>query len=273
MNQVPHAATPRLTGLTLYPIKSAGGIPVAQSEVDEFGLRYDRRWMVVDESGTFLSQRSHPRLALVGTSIHNGALRIEAPGMPGLETMLDPSPTVTTRVRVWKDSCPATWLGERAARWFSDYLGTACSLVHMAGDTIRPANRRYASSGTRVSFADAFPFLLISEESLNDLNRRLPEPVPMNRFRPNLVVGGVPPYEEDEWRRIEIGAIGFRIVKPCARCVVTTTDQATAAVGQEPLRTLARYRKVWGKVLFGQNAVHETVGRLRVGDPVHSLID
>ncbi|HZN97361.1 MAG TPA: MOSC N-terminal beta barrel domain-containing protein [Gemmatimonadales bacterium] len=268
MNKVPDAATPRLTGLTLYPIKSAGGIPVAQSEVDEFGLRYDRRWMVVDESGTFLSQRSHPRLALVVPSIRDGALGVEAPGMPGLVTPLEPPPTVTTRVRVWKDSCAATWLGERAARWFSDYLGTACGLVYMAGDTIRPTDPRYASSGTRVSFADAFPFLLISQESLNDLNRRLPEPLPMNRFRPNLVVGGVHPYEEDEWRRIEIGAMRFRVVKPCARCVVTTTDQATAALGKEPLRTLASYRKVRGEVMFGQNAVHETVGRLRVGDPV-----
>ena len=188
--------------------------------------------------------------------------------MPELVTPLDPSSTVATRVRVWNDRCPATWLGERAARWFSDFLGTACGLVHMAGDTVRPADPRYASSGTRVSFADAFPFLLISEESLNDLNRRLPEPLPMNRFRPNLVVAGAQPYEEDEWSRIEIGGIGFRIVKPCARCIVTTTDQATAAVGKEPLRTLARYRKVRGKVMFGQNALHEAVGRLAVGDRV-----
>ncbi|HEX6433029.1 MAG TPA: MOSC N-terminal beta barrel domain-containing protein [Gemmatimonadales bacterium] len=254
--------------MNIYPIKSARGIELRESELDEFGLRYDRRWMVVDGSGTFLSQRSHPRLALVATSIQGGALRIDAPGMPELETWLDPSPTVATRVRVWNDSCAATWLGERPARWFSDFLGTACSLVHMAGDTIRPANPRYATTGTRVSFADAFPFLLISEESLNDLNRRLPEPLSMNRFRPNLVVAGVRPYEEDEWSRIEIGAVGFRIVKPCERCVVTTTDQATAAVGKEPLRTLARYRKVRGKVMFGQNAVHETLGRLAVGDRV-----
>jgi hypothetical protein len=260
--------SPCLTGLHVYPIKSARGIAVLEWEIDDFGLRYDRRWMVVDESGTFLSQRSHPRLALVVTSINDGALRIEAPGMPRLETPLDPSPTVETRVRVWNDRCPATWLGERAARWFSDFLGTTCGLVHMAGETIRQADRRFASSGTRVSFADALPFLLISEESLNDLNRRLPEPLPMNRFRPNLVVAGVQPYDEDGWREIEIGAIRFRVVKPCARCIVTTTDQSTARVGQEPLRTLAQYRKVRGKVMFGQNAVHETAGRLAVGDRV-----
>lgn len=258
----------RLTGLHVYPIKSARGIPLSESELDQFGLRYDRRWMVVDESGTFLSQRSHARLALVMTSIGTGTLRLEAPGMPPLETPLDPAPTVATSVRVWKDRCAATWLGERAARWFSDFLGTPCNLVHMPNDTIRPADGKYAPDGTRVSFADAFPFLLISEESLADLNRRLADPLPMNRFRPNLVVAGGAPYEEDGWDRIEIGGLPLRIVKPCARCVITTTDQTTAERGQEPLRTLARYRKVWGKVMFGQNAVHQGIGRLRVGESV-----
>jgi uncharacterized protein len=268
MKKAPDAAILRLTGLTVYPIKSARGIPLLESELDEFGLRYDRRWMVVDDSGTFLSQRSHPRLALVATSIEDGALRIEAPGMPQLETSLDPSPTVATRVRVWNDRCAATWLGERTARWFSDFLGLPCNLVHMADEIVRPADRSYAPEGTRVSFADAFPFLIISEASLADLNRRLTEPVPMNRFRPNLVIAGSEPYAEDEWDRVEINGIRLRVVKPCDRCVVTTTDQATAERGKEPLRTLGRYRKVRGKVMFGQNAVHETVGWLRVGDSV-----
>ena len=257
-----------LSGLTLYPIKSTRGIAVDEWEVDQFGLRYDRRWMVVDQSGEFISQRSHPRLALVTSRIQNGVLRVEAPGMAELETPLEPSSAVDTRVRVWKDRCAATWVGERAARWFSDFLGASCSLVYMADDSLRPADSKYAPGGTRVSFADAFPFLLISEGSLADLNRRLTEPVPMNRFRPNLVVTGAEPYAEDRWNQIEVGGIRLRIVKPCARCVVTTTDQTTAERGQEPLRTLARYRKSWGKVMFGQNAVHETVGRLRVGDPV-----
>jgi uncharacterized protein YcbX len=171
-------------------------------------------------------------------------------------------------VRIWKDQCTATWLGEKAARWFSDFLEAPSNLVHMADDTLRPANATYAPEGTRVSFADAFPFLVISEESLADLNSRLAEPLPMNRFRPNLVVGGAQPYDEDRWERVEINGIRLRIVKPCARCVITTTDQATTERGQEPLRTLARYRKSWGQVMFGQNAVHETLGRLRVGDRV-----
>jgi uncharacterized protein YcbX len=258
----------QLTGLTIYPIKSAGGIPVNDWAVDEFGLRYDRRWMVVDQWGEFLSQRSHPRLALVRPSIVDGSLRIDAPGMRSLELPLEPSASDSADVTVWKDTCRAAWLGERPAAWFSEFLGSPCGLVYMTGETVRPADPTYAPGGTRVSFADAFPFLLISEESLADLNRRLADPLPMNRFRPNLVVAGVTPYQEDLWQRIEINGIGIRVVKPCARCVVTTTDQMTAKQGKEPLRTLATYRKVDGKVMFGQNAVHERTGWLRVGDAV-----
>jgi uncharacterized protein len=236
--------------------------------VDGFGLRYDRRWMVIDEAGGFLSQRSHPRLALVVPGLGQRALRVDAPGMPTLETPLDPSPIVTTQVVVWDDVCSATWVGERAARWFSDFLGTACSLVHMPDGVVRPADPAFAPAETRVSFADGFPFLVISEESLADLNRRLEVPLPMNRFRPNLVVAGGEPYSEDGWERFEIGGIRLQVVKPCGRCLVTTTDQSTAERGKEPLRTLATYRKVGGEVMFGQNVIHENIGRLRVGDPV-----
>jgi uncharacterized protein len=257
-----------LASITVYPVKSAAGMALPEWEVDQFGLRYDRRWMVVNPAGEFLSQRTHPRLALVTTAILNGTLRLEAPGMGALDIPLDPQPTVHTSVRVWKDRCGATWTGEGPARWFSDFLGTPCSLVRMPEETLRPADRTYAPEGTRVSFADAFPFLIISEASLSDLNRRLAEPVPMNRFRPNLVISGAEPYAEDDWDRLEINGIRLRVVKPCARCLITTTDQATAERSKEPLRTLGGYRKRWGKVMFGQNAVHETVGRLRGGDRV-----
>jgi uncharacterized protein len=260
--------TLRLSGINIYPIKSARGIALERSEVDEFGLRYDRRWMVVDRSGQFLSQRSHSRLALVVPSICDGALRVDAPGMSTLELSLAPSPTVATSVTVWNDTCAATWLGEKAANWFSDFLGSACSLVHMDADVVRPANPAFAPPGSRVSFADGLPFLLISEESLADLNRRLAEPLPMNRFRPNLVVAGGEPYQEDGWSRIEIGGVRLSVVKPCGRCLVTTTDQTTGERGKEPLRTLATYRKRDGEVMFGQNAVHQNSGHLRVGDSV-----
>jgi uncharacterized protein YcbX len=257
-----------LTGLNLYPIKSARGIAIQQSEVDEFGLRHDRRWMVVDESGGFLTQRSHPRMALVTPSLAGDALRIEAPGMPAIETPLRPRGTVTTMVTVWDDTCSATWLGEDPSRWFSEFLETPCSLVYMSDEVFRPAKPGYSPPNARVSFADAFPFLLISEESLADLNRRLERPLPMNRFRPNLVVAGGTPYGEDEWKRLVIAGIVFRVVKPCDRCVVTTTDQSTAERGREPLKTLAAYRRRGGKVMFGQNVLHENTGWLQRGDAV-----
>lgn len=260
--------TLHLSGLSIYPIKSARGIALEHSEVDAFGLRHDRRWMVVDDAGGFLSQRSHPRMALVAPSIQGDRLRIEAPGMPPLETPLHPAPAVDTKVTVWDDLVAAAWVGEKAAAWFTAFLGTPSSLVHMANDVLRPADPAYAPAGARVSFADGFPFLLISQESLADLNRRLRQALPMNRFRPNLVVSGGEAFDEDGWDRIEIGGIGLRVVKPCGRCVVTTTDQSTGERGQEPLRTLATYRRQGGEVMFGQNVVHENTGRLRVGDAI-----
>jgi MOSC domain-containing protein len=258
----------RLTSLHLYPIKSAAGLAPATWDVDSFGLRFDRRWMVVDAAGQMISQRTHPRLALVRPAIDDGTLRIETAGMPALELPLAPASAVTTPATVWDDTCAAVWTGERAAQWFSDVLDTDCSLVYMPETTVRPANTAYAPPGHRVSFADAFPFLLISEESLADLNGRMPAPLPMNRFRPNLVIAGGPPFAEDALGAFQIGALPFYVVKPCDRCVVTTTDQATAERGLEPLRTLATYRRWDGKVWFGQNVLHEGTGRLAVGDVV-----
>jgi uncharacterized protein YcbX len=257
-----------LTALHVYPIKSAAGLAPAEWDVDGLGLRYDRRWMVVDGSGRMLTQRSHPRLALVRPSVGDGILRIETVGMPALELPLSPGPSVALSVTVWDDTCAAGWTGERAARWFSELLETDCSLVHIAETNARPVDPDYAPPGHRVGFADGFPFLLISEESLEDLNRRLEVPLPMNRFRPNLVIAGGEPFGEDRMGPFAIGGIRFAVVKPCDRCVVTTTDQATGERGPEPLRTLATYRRADRKVLFGQNVVHEGTGRLRVGDPL-----
>lgn len=258
----------RLTALHVYPIKSAAGVAPAAWDVDGFGLRHDRRWMVVNSLGTMISQRTHPALALVRPSIGDDTLRVEAPGMPALELPLRPAPAVTTGVVVWADRCVALWTGGRAAHWFSDVLEEDCSLVYMPESTVRPADPAYAPAGSRVSFADAFAFLLLSEESLMGLNGRLATPVPMNRFRPNLVIAGGAPHGEDAMTGFRIGAVRFRVVKPCDRCVLTTTDQSTGKRGPEPLRTLATYRRRDGKVLFGQNVVHDGVGQLRVGEPL-----
>lgn len=270
MHQPSPDAGMRLTSLHVYPIKSAAGLAPHDWEVDGFGLRHDRRWMVVDAAGEMISQRTHPRLALVRPTIGDHALLVETPGMPALELPLAPGATVTTPVSVWDDTCLAVWTGERAARWFSDVLATDCSLVYMPETTLRPADTAYAPPGHRVSFADGFAFLMISEESLADLNARMPLPLPMNRFRPNLVIAGAGAYGEDAMTTFRIGALRFRVVKPCARCVLTTTDQATAERGPEPLRTLATYRRRDGMVLFGQNVVHEGTGRLAVGAPLQA---
>jgi uncharacterized protein YcbX len=260
--------TVRLTSIAVYPIKAAGGISVDGWDVDSFGLRYDRRWMVVDQMGRHVTQRTHPRLAMVRPMIEGDRLRVTAPGRPSLDMPLEPVAEVTTRVVVWDDTCDAHAMGEQAGTWFSELLELPCNLVHMPQATVRPADPTYAPAGTRVSFADAFPFLLLSEESLADLNQRLPSPVPMNRFRPNLVIAGGEPYAEDRIDTFESGGMAFRVVKPCARCVVTTTDQETAERGVEPLRTLATYRKVGGEAMFGQNVVHHGTGRLAVGAPL-----
>jgi uncharacterized protein YcbX len=258
----------KLSALMVYPVKSAAGMSVGQWEVDTFGLRHDRRWMVVDARGALVTQRTHPRLALVRPTIDEAGLTLHAPDTAPLALALEPRGSVTVQATVWDDTCEALWLGPGPARWLTQVLGSPCELVYMPESTVRPANPAYAPAGVRVSFADAFPFLVISEASLADLNSRMDRPLPMNRFRPNLVIGGGEPYLEDAIGAFNIEGITLRMVKPCDRCVVTTTDQETAERGVEPLRTLATYRKVGGLVLFGQNAVHAGTGSLTVGAPL-----
>ncbi len=257
-----------IASIHIYPVKSASGITLESCHVDAFGPRHDRRWMVTDESGVFLSQRGEPRLALVRTAITEEILELSAPGMPLLSVPIGESPLARTSVKVWKDQVSAEHCGDQASEWLSSFLGRPAMLVRMPDDTVRQVDRRYASEGERTAFSDGFPFLLIGQASLDDLNRRLAMPLPMNRFRPNLVIAGGAPFEEDEWSRIALGDIELRVAKPCARCVVTTTNQETAERGVEPLPTLATFRREGGKVLFGQNLIHEATGELRVGTTV-----
>ena len=257
-----------LAAIHVYPIKAAGGLAVDSWTVDAFGLQFDRRWLVVDGHGRAVTQREQPRLAMVRCEISDHALRVTAPAMPPLELALHPSPAVTTIVTVWDDICDAQWLGEAPSTWFTNLLGAPCSLVYMPESTRRPVDPAYAPAADRVSFADAFPLLMLSEASLAALNQRLPRPVPMNRFRPNLVLAGGEPHVEDRLGRFRLGTLDLEAVKPCDRCVVITNDQDSAERGPEPLRTLATYRKVGSKVLFGQNVVHYGTGRLTVGQQV-----
>lgn len=257
----------RLSSLHVYPVKSCGGFSPPEWDVDHFGLRHDRRWMVVTLDGDFVTQREQPRLALVRPELTGDALVLRAPGMPELAVPLIPSGRERVKVQVWDDITEAVPVSPEAAQWLSRFLGQLVRLVWMPSDVIRPTDPAYAL-GHRVSFADGFGFLLISEASLGELNRRLERPLPMNRFRPNLVVSGSEPFAEDGWRELRLGTLELTVVKPCARCVTTTTDQETAERGVEPLRTLAIFRKRNGKVLFGQNLVHRGSGRLAAGSVV-----
>lgn len=257
-----------LSQMYVYPIKSCGGVAVHTARVEERGLEHDRRWMLVDETGTFMSQREHSRMALIRVQIENDGLTVGAPDMPPLRVPFDVDARDRLQARIWNDDVGVAPVGAEADRWFGEFLGVSCRLVHLPGDSIRPVDPDYAQPQDQASFADGFPFLLISETSLTDLNGRLEHPLPMNRFRPNLVVDGCGAFAEDGWRRIRIGPVTFRVAKSCARCKITTVDQATADVGKEPLRTLARFRETNGKVIFGQNLIHESCGALNIGEIV-----
>jgi uncharacterized protein YcbX len=261
----------RVSALYAYPIKSCRGSELESAPVGPRGFLGDRQWMLVTPDGDFLTQREYPRIALIHPRWDAGQLEISAPGM--LHYSLGPVvPGPRRQVAIWRDTCEAVDQGDAAAEWFSTYLGAPCRLVRLADDFTRQVDQRYAPRPTdQTGFADGFPFLIISQASLDDLNSRLSTPLPMNRFRPNLVVTGCGPFAEDTWKVIRVGGIVLDVVKPCARCVITTTDQDTTERGKEPLHTLASYRNVNGKVMFGQNAIHRSEGQLRRGDVVEVL--
>jgi len=260
----------QLSELYIYPIKSARGISLSSARVDIRGLEHDRRWMVVDEQGKFLTQRSIPRMALIRAELDSSYLSVKAAGMNELRLPLSPESGDPLRVCVWDDFFDAMDAGDEAASWFTKMLSRPCRLVFMPDQVERHVNPKYAPQTTFVSFADAFPFMLISQASLNDLNSRLTEPVPMNRFRPNLVLEGCKAYEEDTWATVTIGSVRFHVAKPCSRCTVPTVNQDTGIRASEPILTLGSYRSIDGKVYFGQNLTHDTQGMLTVGDEVHA---
>jgi uncharacterized protein YcbX len=257
-----------LSEINIYPIKACGGVSPMSWELEQRGLRHDRRWMVVDGDGVFMTQRDFPRMTLIAVEVRAGHLNVGAPNMQSLLIPFETRSDNHIPVVVWDDRVKALEVGGDAAEWFSEYLGVACKLVVMSDRSIRPVNQQYAVGNDVVSFADGFPLLLISESSLADLNSRLTTPVTMKRFRPNIVVKGCAPFAEDGWKEIAVGGVHLHIVKPCARCTVPTVDLKTGEKSAEPLRTLATFRSVGNKVLFGQNVIHATNGRLHVGDEV-----
>ena len=256
-----------ITSLFVYPVKSFGGISLVQSVVEARGLKHDRRWMLVDEGGIFMTQRTDTRLALFRTGLEEGGLRLQSPSGESILAPYDPEGPVG-RVRVWKDDVLARQVNDAVDDWLSDNLNKRCSLVYMPDESIRQPHLGFTHPGDKVGFADAFPVLIIGESSLTDLNGRLAEPLPINRFRGNIIVRGWDPFEEDRWATLSVGNLVFRAAKQCGRCSVTATDQETGVVGIEPLRTLAIYRLGEKAVLFGAYFVPESRGEISVGDAI-----
>jgi uncharacterized protein YcbX len=265
--------TAHLTEIRVFPVKGLRGDTQDSAVAEPRGLEGDRRWMVVDTNGRFLSQRELPRMALLSARIEVGGIRLATAGQAPLFVPV-PTQRDAQAVRVWDDTVAALPAGPPASAWLTEALGAACALVFQADAASRPVRPTHAVAGDVVSFADAFPILLGAAESLADLNARLARPVPMLRFRPNLVVEGAPAWAEDGWRRVRIGNAIFRVVKACDRCIVTTIDPDTGdrPDPEEPLRTLKSFRRdARGRVYFGQNLVPERCGLVRVGDAVEVL--
>lgn len=266
-----------VASLHVYPVKGCRGASPAAALAQPRGFAGDRCWMIVDADGLFVSQRSRPVLALVAVGMQPQSITLSAPGRSSFIAAVDPDgrPRDAAGMRtvtVWNDTVEAVDAGDSAAAWLQDVIGEPARLVHMPAAARRAVDPRYGAPGDEVSFADGYPYLLVSTASLADLNARLAKPLPMDRFRPNLVVEGCEPEAEDGWRRIRIGSVPFRLVKPCIRCAVTTIDQVTGRPdGPEPLRTLAGYRTWQDGARFGMNVIAEGEGVVRVGDHVTVL--
>jgi uncharacterized protein YcbX len=276
-----------ISEINIYPVKSLRGIALSEARVTKRGFESDRRWMITDGEGKFYTQRELPKMANISISLEADGLRFSARGTGDLTVAARPDKGNSGQVQVWTSVCAAEFYDEAVNGWFSELLGAKCRLVYMPEDTKRGINPIFNTGEDIVSFADGYPFMALGEASLEDLNSRLEATLPMNRFRPNLAISGAGAYAEDGWKRIRIGDTIFRATKPCARCSITTVDQARGVfAGKEPLRTLAGYRKAKqvmpdayaamgmgaNDVLFGQNLVPEnTREMIRVGDEVEVI--
>jgi len=246
-----------IASLFVYPVKSCRGIALATARLTERGIAHDREWLIVDEGGHFITQREVPRLALLVPALSAAALELAAPGLPRLAIPLDHA-GARRDVTVWRDTVPAIDQGDVVAAALSAWIGRTARLARFDPAVRRNCNPEFAGpGGAHHSFADGYPVLVVSEASLADLNSRLATPLPIDRFRPNLLLAGIDAYDEDHIDELTIGGATLKLVKPCTRCQITTTDQSTAKVGIEPLPTLAiyRYNAALEGVTFGMNAI------------------
>lgn len=262
-----------LSALFLYPVKSCSPRPVASAAVEARGLRHDRRWMIVDHSGKFITGRQFPRLTRLQARPTQGGLELAAPGQPGYFLRTPAAGGERLTVSVWKGIVHAPLVAPEDDAWISAFLEHPARWVYMDNDAHRPVLSALAQPGDEVSFADGFPLMLLSEESLAVLNTRLSTPVSMLRFRPNLVVQGIRAHEEDGWRQVRIGSVVFDIVVGCKRCAFTNVDPDLGEIDptEEPLRTLRDYRRTDAGVMFGMNVIARGDGTISVGDKVVPL--
>ncbi len=263
----------KLSEINIYPVKSLPGISLNDSVVEERGLLYDRRWMIVNSNNVFITQRLFPHMVFIRVKIEEGKLifRHLNKSIETLELSLTEFPEKNTYVEVWEDKCEAVEYNQEINDWFSEALDAKCKLVYMPNTTERKTSVKYFSKSKNVSFADGYPFLIIGEESLKFLNRKLTNKVSMSQFRPNLVFSGGKEHDEDKWNKITIGDLNFSVGKPCARCVITTINPKDGSKNKEPLATLSKYRNFSGKVMFGQNAISHSEGLIRLGDKIELL--
>jgi uncharacterized protein YcbX len=259
--------------IRIHPVKALRGYTLPASDVAIWGLEHDRRWMVVQPDGRFLTQRELPAMARINAHATADALTLAMDGGDALRLPVPTPPAERRQVQVWRDYLPALDAGPAAADWLSRQLGLPCGLVYLDDPWARPVDPDYGKPDDRALFSDGFPVLLANRASLAALNAALPNPIDMARFRPNIVVSGAAPWAEDRWHRIRIGTVVFRVAKPCARCVVTTVDQVTGERPDksEPLRTLSRIRRTASGVMFGQNLIPDGPGRIAVGDRIEIL--
>jgi Uncharacterized Fe-S protein len=288
----------QISEINIYPIKSLKGIPLQNSIVEKRGLRFDRRWMLVDPKGKFFTQREVPKMAAVTVEVLGGSLKVSDENYGSIEIPFEPDRGERESVTVWDSTLIGeTYIGAMN-EWFSEVLAKRCKLVRMPDNGTRHVSEKFDLGEDTVSFADGYPLLLIGEGSLAEVNERLHDqyhsdeygeklPLPMNRFRPNVVVIGTDPFEEDNWAKIRIGEAIFRVPKPCARCVMTTVDQAAGEFdGKEPLKTLANFRmakdvfpgkfellgQTANAVLFGENLIPDNPGAsIKLGDEIEVL--
>lgn len=260
-----------LSEIWLYPIKSLGGFRVPSSKALQKGLEFDRRYALVGPDNIALTQRTHSRMALFKTSITDGTLTVafgnERVSFPARPSANNPA----VKAKIWDDEVEVVEPDIEISRWFSEKLGTSCRLVFFPEQNVRPVDASYRIDDEHVSLADAYPILILGEESLADLNSRLAVPVNMDRFRPNFVFRGGTSFSEDSWSEFQIGSGMFRVVKACSRCVLTTVDQNTGAKGKEPLATLSSYRAKNGKVYFGQNVLVMREGVINEGEAIRVM--